>query len=69
MRTIHSLLLALASLAVLVMAEGNVLFPYMYGLKYTEYDEAKKLGLTRTWLLFRLDETVTDKSESVCLQV
>ncbi|KAK4664878.1 uncharacterized protein QC763_508460 [Podospora pseudopauciseta] len=48
MHTIHSLLLALASLAVLVMAEGNVLFPYMYGLNYTEYDEAKKLGLTRT---------------------
>ncbi|KAK4178505.1 hypothetical protein QBC36DRAFT_156122, partial [Triangularia setosa] len=45
MRTIYCLLLALASLAGLVMAEGDVLFPYMYGLNYTEYDEAKKLGL------------------------
>jgi hypothetical protein len=45
MSTRYYFLLALASLATLALAE-DVLFPHMHGLKYSEYDEVKKLGLT-----------------------
>ncbi|KAK0649486.1 hypothetical protein B0T16DRAFT_389526 [Cercophora newfieldiana] len=45
MRAPYHLLLAVASLAVQAVAE-DVLFPHMRGLKYSEYDEVKKLGLT-----------------------
>ncbi|KAK3391433.1 hypothetical protein B0T20DRAFT_489567 [Sordaria brevicollis] len=37
--------LALASLASIALAE-DVLFPYMHGLKYSEYNETVKLGLS-----------------------
>ena len=39
--------MGLASLAILTIGE-DVLFPYMNGLPYEEYDEAIKLGLTGT---------------------
>ncbi|KAK4192255.1 hypothetical protein QBC35DRAFT_244689 [Podospora australis] len=44
MHVTRFLFLALASVTALVLAQ-DVLFPYMHGLKYREYDEAKKLGL------------------------
>lgn len=45
----HSLFvsLAIANLASLALAV-DLLFPYMHGLKYSEYDQAMKLGLTGT---------------------
>ncbi|KAK3985620.1 hypothetical protein QBC44DRAFT_249956 [Cladorrhinum sp. PSN332] len=45
MRSIHFVLLALASVVVLVIGE-DVLFPFMHGLEYHEYNETIKLGLS-----------------------
>lgn len=45
MRVLYYTLLAFASIASIGLA-ADVLFPYMRGLKYSEYDQAIKLGLT-----------------------
>lgn len=45
MRLAHIVHLALASLASIALAQ-DVLFPYMHGLKYSEYNETVKLGLS-----------------------
>ena len=45
MRLVLILHLALASLASIALAQ-DVLFPYMHGLKYSEYNETVKLGLS-----------------------
>ncbi|KAK3346704.1 hypothetical protein B0T25DRAFT_521066 [Lasiosphaeria hispida] len=45
MRAAHYAYVALAMLVDLALAE-DVLFPHMHGLKYSEYDQAIKLGLT-----------------------
>jgi len=41
----YHVLLAMAGLVARTLAE-DVLFPHMQGLKYSEYDEVKQLGLT-----------------------
>ncbi|KAJ4418315.1 hypothetical protein N0V85_001479 [Neurospora sp. IMI 360204] len=45
MRLVFIIHLALASLASIASAQ-DVLFPYMHGLKYSEYNETVKLGLS-----------------------
>ncbi|KAK4444952.1 hypothetical protein QBC34DRAFT_384702 [Podospora aff. communis PSN243] len=45
MRTRYYFSLALASIATLALAT-DVLIPHMHGLKYSEYDQVTKLGLT-----------------------
>ncbi|KAK3496396.1 hypothetical protein B0T13DRAFT_529596 [Neurospora crassa] len=45
MRLAQIIYLALASLAGIALAQ-DVLFPYMHGLKYSEYNETVKLGLS-----------------------
>lgn len=46
-RLIILVLVGWISLASVVSAE-DLLFPYMHGLNYSEYDQAMKLGLTGT---------------------
>jgi len=48
-RLIILVLVGWISLASVVSAE-DLLFPYMHGLNYSEYDQAMKLGLTGTYI-------------------
>src|SRR6187551_2600922 len=63
MRATGYLFVTLASLASVVWAE-DLLFPYMHGLKYSEYDIAIKQGLTGRVAKHRTIQDPADQTSS-----
>lgn len=49
MGTFRFVVLVLVGWMSLVVLAEDLLFPYMHGLNYSEYDQAIKLGLTGTY--------------------